>query len=82
MCIYIYIYIYVHIYQQIRVSSCPGLISVAHQNVCGEQQKNCSHQCSPECSMNKFRACIYIYINFVCLYLKMSNHNLLKRHFI
>ena len=35
-----------------------------YQNACGvvnEQKKFCSHQCSPECSMNKSRA--YISIN-------------------
>ena len=35
------------------------------QNACGVVNKQkifCSHQCSPELSMNKFRAYVYIYI--------------------
>ena len=38
------------------------------QNACGvvnEQKIFCSHQCSPECSMNKFRAYISTYTCFV-----------------
>ena len=31
-CIYIYIYVYIYIHQQTRVSSFPGLISVARFN--------------------------------------------------
>ena len=75
----IYIFI-IYIYPQTRVSSFPGLVSVARvneertndntrvlkapgaelcQNACGvvnEQKIFRSHQCSPEGSMNKFRA--------------------------
>ena len=35
------------------------------QNACGvvnEQKVYCSHQCSPECSMNKFRAYIHRHV--------------------
>ena len=46
-----------------RVLKAPG--AEFCQNACGmvnEQKILCSHQCSPECSMNKFRAYIYKYI--------------------
>ena len=50
-----------YIYRHTRVSSCPGLISellsLAKMLVVNEQKKIfCSHHCSPEWSMNKFRA--------------------------
>ena len=44
-----------------RVLKGPG--AELYQNACGvvnEQKIFCSHQCSPECSMNKFRVYIYI----------------------
>ena len=46
-----------------RVLKAPG--AELCQNACGvvnEQKIFCSHQCSPQCSMNKFRAYISIYI--------------------
>ena len=44
-----------------RVLKAPGaeLCQNAY-GVVNEQKIFCSHQCSPECSMNKFRAYIYI----------------------
>ena len=52
----------------------PG--AVLCQNACGvvnEQKIICSHQCSPVCSMNKFRAhisiYIYIYMNIYVIYI-------------
>ena len=94
MCVCVYIYIYIYIYPHTRVSSCPGLISVAwvnewrttdvirvlktidaefSQNACGEPKKIfSSHQCSPECSMNKFRAYISTYTCFVLPNTEMS----------
>ena len=45
-----------------RVLKVPGaeLCQNAY-GVVNKQKIFCSHQCSPECSMNKFRAYIYIY---------------------
>ena len=46
-----------------RVLKAPG--TELCQNACGvvnEQKIFCSHQCSPECSMNKFRAYIHIHV--------------------
>ena len=59
-----------------RVLKAPG--AELCQNACGimnEQKIFCSHQCSPECSMNKFRAYLstYIYmIIFIYKYIKLS----------
>ena len=49
-----------------RVLKAPG--TELCQNACGvvnEQKIFCSHQCSPECSMNKFRGYISTYTCFV-----------------
>ena len=94
--IHIYIYIYIYpIYESfpglisvarttdvIRVVKAPGVELC--QNACGvlnEQKLFCSHQCSPECSMNKFRRiypqtriCIYIYI-YTIQYIEIEKHN-------
>ena len=77
-----------NIYIQTRVSSFPTtreqlmptecskhqVLSFAETLVVNEQKMFCSNQCSPECSMNKFRACIYIYIHiYNCVSLTIGN---------
>ena len=74
--IYISIYMYVYIYPHTRVSSCPGLISVALVKNKRTREQMMSPQCSFLFVMYKYtyvylHVCIYIYIH-VHIYLDVK----------